>query len=942
LGQSLVFEDSTMPRCLFSIHVMTFLACTALGTWPASLCAQEPPTQDKLPPGAVARLGNNNFWQGTPVQALACSPDESLIASLGDDNAICLWETATGKLQRRITWPRVAPTPNRRVTLTGQGPLLRFSGDGKVIAVMDARAFVHRFWQVASGEELSSIPLSYIQEEMELPAGVVPPPGAALPKRGVVGASALSHDGHLLALAQADKDNSIHVLAPGQKEPVRKLADRGTRVVALAFAPDGKTLASAGDDQAVYLWDLGTGKRTHALTGHRAVVQEIAFAPDGQRVLTASLDGTLRLWDTATGQPVARADWKPANLGFLDSSDIFVNRGTIPVLQSAWFDADGRRCGVFFTIVFGTSGNGEHVAVRVDSTSGKVLGRHIVHEQLTSGAALALTRRTVAIGGQARGPVVAMAPRRNLLVRTTPSQHVDLVDWTTGLPTAPGLHAGCADVEMAGDHVAIVQENDSAIYLWDWKGKAPLRQLSGHTGRPFLVGFTPRGNLLASASRDTNDRSLSVWDSARAMETRSIAGWNPGAPASAPGVFSTRAGAVPSVPSPQLSPDGKRIAFRGLDAKLHIVDLATGADVAAEDFAWKGDGCIAFTSDGKQLVISDHFEPSRGFVPAGAPKTEPSSHLHLFDAATGKKLGLINQATYEFGIARLYVAGRHAIAGCKDGAIRMLDLDTGKPVRDIWQSQARPELLPALATINRAPLFIVSADGRMLALHAPDNKSLRLLEVATGEERLTLPFGASPVTCLGFDAQALHLVTGNQDGTVLVWGLGRADDASTPETDALWQDLANTAPLAFRSLRVLLGRPADAVALANKHLKPVLLPDEAVVLQKIRDLDNANFAARQKAQEALVRMGDPIRKLVEKVAAGAEVSAETKQRLAAILKRFETSSPSGDRLRELRALELLERLGTKDAQDTLRRLASGAPGAFLTLEANAALLRLTR
>ena len=67
-------------------------------------------------------------------------------------------------------------------------------------------------------------------------------------------------------------------------------------VESVAFAPDGKTLATGSWDKTVKLWDVTAGKELATLQGHTDKVRSVAFAPDGKTLATGSDDQTVKLW----------------------------------------------------------------------------------------------------------------------------------------------------------------------------------------------------------------------------------------------------------------------------------------------------------------------------------------------------------------------------------------------------------------------------------------------------------------------------------------------------------------------------------------------------------------------------------------------------------------------------------------------------------------------
>ena len=107
---------------------------------------------------------------------------------------------------------------------------------------------------------------------------------------------AFSPDGSRLAAG----GKSIHLwdTASGTELPAIGPAPPITK---LAFAPDGKTLAS-GHEKDIKLWDVASGKELTTLKGHQKDVMELCFAPNGKVLASSAHDRTVRLWDVVAGK----------------------------------------------------------------------------------------------------------------------------------------------------------------------------------------------------------------------------------------------------------------------------------------------------------------------------------------------------------------------------------------------------------------------------------------------------------------------------------------------------------------------------------------------------------------------------------------------------------------------------------------------------------------
>jgi hypothetical protein len=172
----------------------------------------------------------------------------------------------------------------------------------------------------------------------------------------------------------------------------------------------------------------------------------------------------------------------------------------------------------------------------------------------------------------------------------------------------------------------------------------------------------------------------------------------------------------------------------------------------------------------------------------------------------------------------------------------------------------------------------------------------------------------------------------------------KENDVSTPaeRAEGHWTALADLDAIkAGQALAALEEISESALALLRERLKPITGAPAGQIERWIADLDSETFAVRTNAQQELHRHREEAAPALRKLLEG-KPSAEAARQAKEILKEVTGARNDPERLRQTRAVELLERIGTPEARTILEEAATGLPTASLTLEAKAALARWPR
>ena len=205
--------------------------------------------------------------------------------------------------------------------------------------------------------------------------------------------------------------------------------------------------------------------------------------------------------------------------------------------------------------------------------------------------------------------------------------------------------------------------------------------------------------------------------------------------------------------------------------------------------------------------------------------------------------------------------------------------------------------------------FAFSPDGRSLAYR--DGKAVRLWEVASGADRLTVELPAEPAA-VAFTPNGRALVVASGDGAEVCDLRRRVRPLPGADANALWAHLGGAdAGLALRAVEALAADPAKAVPLLRAKLHAV--PDfRARVDALVRQLGDDEFAVRERAVRELEAIGPDAGPALRKALAESP-SPEVRLRADRLLRRFPASATRPTPT-EARAVEVLEKADTRERE----------------------------
>jgi WD40 repeat protein len=434
-------------------------------------------------------------------------------------------------------------------------------------------------------------------------------------------------------------------------------------------------------------------------------------------------------------------------------------------------------------------------------------------------------------------------------------------------------------------------------------GKERLRLQMPEKNYDYHLAFSADGRTIVSEGRE--DEMIRTWDAVTGRQLREVK--------------------KPAQMFLAFAPGGKEMIFtdRGLAGDLEVFEVATGKRIRQIKDVSDCRSCT-FSKDGKLLAVHGGF---------GA--------VALWDPATGKMVRQLREPPDRGGAAFAFTSfspdGMHlATGGHIDNNLRVWEVNSGK----------ERLCLPCKGFFVSASF---SPDGTLLATGSTDG--LTVHDLLSGKELLRLGRAVhGQFVAFSPDGSLLAVAGETADGeaAITLFDMPKRRKDSLPrelraaQLDSLWDDI--TAENDFRLQRVLAtlrAVPGQAVPFLRQKMQPVPEAESQRVKKLVQALDDDDATKRDKAMHDLQEMAAAFEPRLMEIRRDAE-PGEVRNRVQAILREAREAPVPRRLLAQLRAVSVLEQIGTPQAREVLKSVAGGAGGARLTQEARQALERLER
>jgi WD40 repeat protein len=750
----------------------------------------------------------------------------------------------------------------------------------------------------------------------------------------------------------------------------------------LAFSPDGKYLAAAGS--AIKLFDASSGQ---LLRRFEAGSCFLAFSPDSRTLVTTDSTHTpvVRFWDVSTGK---------------ERRNFQIQGGTNFLLPCS--SADGKRLACYnisyvnphekrFVSIWNLE-TGKEIRKWPDLEAGSIYlspdgktfilpyrTHYFLHDADTGKekARIPFPPREVA-GNTSATRFLAFTSDGKMLAGMGKG-HVYLWDTGTGKVVhqlaLPKDEAACVAIS-ANDRTLAAGGRKGTLYLWDLGSRKLLHAIPAPVGRDlpiYILALAPDGKKVASQQHLTSW--IRVWDVA---DGRELTDFDETATGVERVTFAQDGRSVISLPAggpvchwdlvtgklqrkiPAKDLQEVAVIFRrslnngnlldapvcSLDGKTFVKTFYSGDELKIG--LWrdgKQEPASSFKVGTQKLRLRELVLSPDGKRVAGLGSDDRDIFLIAWDLARGQELRRFRLPAYtSSGVAfsadgRTLITNHTSVGGQSKTTFSFWELTTGKQRRNLDYELGAIPTLPAVLFHDRLAAMI-------------DRETVTLIDLSTGKKLGRLQGHDDDVSCLAFSKGGRHLASGSRDSTVLIWNLAPLKPEvanaklSEKELADCWDELAGAnSAKAYQAIRHLSAARDQAVTYLSQRLSSAPHVPTERIQALIADLDSKTFANRDKATKELVSLQEAAEALLQKVLKG-NSSLELRRRVESILlKQSEarTKLPPlgpGEELQAVRAVEVLEMIGTPEAQAVLGRLEKGAPQALRTREAQGSLGRV--